>query len=107
MATDKLTTCLWFGTVRGHQGHLGTIPLTSGLVGFIFGPRSMAMLYGIVFFSHEAGSFLGGWGAHHLHALRGNYDLMWLVSIGLGLFAALVSWPIRERPVERLALRPA
>jgi predicted MFS family arabinose efflux permease len=86
---------------------LGTVPLTSGLIGYVFGPRYMSTLYGIVFFSHQVGSFLGGWGAGRLYDLRGNYDLMWAISIGLGLFAALINWPIRERPVERLALQPA
>jgi hypothetical protein len=60
-----------------------------------------------VFLSHQVGSFLGGWGAGRLYDLRGNYDLMWSISIALGLFAALINWPIRERPVERLALQPA
>jgi MFS family permease len=86
---------------------LGTVPLTSGLVGYMFGPRYMATLYGIVFFSHQLGSFLGGWGAGRLYDVAGNYDLMWAISIGLGVFAALINWPIRERPVERLALQPA
>ena len=61
---------------------LGTVPLTSGLVGYIFGPKYMATLYGIVFFSHQVGSFLGGWGAGRLYDLRGNYDLMWVISSG-------------------------
>jgi hypothetical protein len=86
---------------------LGTVPLTSGLVGFIFGPVYMSTLYSIVFFSHQVGSFLGGWGAGRLYDLRGNYDAMWVLSIGLGLMAALINWPIRERPVARLALQPA
>lgn len=86
---------------------LGTIPLTSGLVGYLFGPSYMATLYGIVYFSHQLGSFLGGWGAGRLYDLRGNYDLMWWLSIGLGLFAAAMHWPIRERPVARLAMQPA
>jgi MFS family permease len=86
---------------------LGTVPLTSGLVGYLFGPSYMATLYGIVFFSHQLGSFLGGWGAGRLYDLRGNYDAMWWLSIGLGLFAAAINWPIRERPVARLAVQPA
>jgi MFS family permease len=86
---------------------LGTVPLTSGLVGYVFGPSYMATLYGIVFFSHQLGSFLGGWGAGRLYDLRGNYDLMWVLCIGLGLIAALINWPIREQPVARLRLRPA
>jgi MFS family permease len=86
---------------------LGTIPLTSGLVGYMFGSTHMSMLWGIVFFSHQLGSFLGGWGAGRLYDLRGNYDLMWWISIGLGVFAALFHWQIRERPVARLAMAEA
>jgi MFS family permease len=82
---------------------LGTVPLTSGLVGYMFGPIHMSMLWGIVFFSHQLGSFLGGWGAGRLYDLQGNYDLMWWISVGLGIFAAVIHWLIRERPVPRLA----
>src|SRR5215470_13302085 len=73
---------------------LGTVPLTSGLVGYMFGPAHMSMLWGIVFFSHQLGSFLGGWGAGRLYDLQGNYDSMWWISIGLGVFAALIHWRI-------------
>jgi MFS family permease len=83
---------------------LGTVPLTSGLVGYMFGSMHMSMLWGIVFFSHQLGSFLGGWGAGRLYDLQGNYDLMWWISVGLGLFAALIHWCIRESPVPRIAL---
>jgi MFS family permease len=86
---------------------LGTIPLTSGLVGYMFGATHMSMLWGIVFFSHQLGSFLGGWGAGRLYDIRGNYDLMWWISVGLGIVAALIHWRIRERPVPRLALAAA
>ncbi|TXL81898.1 MFS transporter [Vineibacter terrae] len=86
---------------------LGTVPLTSGLVALMFGPTYMSMLYGIVFFSHQVGSFLGGWGGGRLYDLQGSYDLMWWISIGLGLFAAVINWPIREAPAARLAARPA
>ncbi len=83
---------------------LGTVPLTSGLVGYMFGPVHMSMLWGVVFFSHQLGSFLGGWGAGRLYDIQGNYNSMWWISVGLGVFAALIHWHIRERPVERLAL---
>ena len=83
---------------------LGTVPLTSGLVGYMFGPVHMSMLWGIVFFSHQLGSFLGGWGAGRLYDIQGNYDSMWWISVGLGAFAALIHWFIREQPVERLTL---
>jgi MFS family permease len=86
---------------------LGTIPLTSGLVGYIFGAANMSMLWGFVFFSHQVGSFLGGWGAGRLYDIQGNYDLMWWIAIGLGLFAAVIHWMIREEPVARLAIRTA
>jgi MFS family permease len=86
---------------------LGTVPLTSGLVGYMFGPTHMSMLWGIVFFSHQLGSFLGGWGAGRLYDIKGNYDLMWWIAVGLGLFAALIHWRIRERPVPRLAMAAA
>jgi MFS family permease len=86
---------------------LGTVPLTSGLVGYMFGPTHMSMLWGIVFFSHQLGSFLGGWGAGRLYDIAGNYDLMWWIAVGLGAFAAVIHWRIRERPVPRLALAGA
>ena len=86
---------------------LGTVPLTSGLVGYIFGPVHMSMLYGIVFFSHQLGSFLGGWGAGRIYDIQGNYDLMWQVSVGLGVVAAFIHWLILERPVPRLSMGAA
>ena len=82
---------------------LGTVPLTSGLVGYIFGPTHMSMLWGIVFFSHQLGSFLGGWGAGRLYDIQGSYGMMWWICVGLGLLAAVIHWFIRERPVPRLA----
>jgi MFS family permease len=86
---------------------LGTIPLTSGLVSHMFGQTHMAMLWGVVFMSHQIGSFLGGWAPGRLYDIQGNYDLMWWVSIGLGAFAAVIHWLIREQPVPRLALAAA
>ena len=86
---------------------LGTVPLTSGLVGYIFGPAFMSMLYGIVFLSHQVGSFLGGWGGGLLFDLTGSYDAMWWISVALGLSAALLNFVIREEPVARLAASPA
>jgi MFS family permease len=86
---------------------LGTVPLTSGLVGYMFGPSHMSMLWGIVFFSHQLGSFLGGWGAGRLYDIQGNYSMMWWISVGLGVFAAAIHWLIREQPVARLRLAAA
>ena len=86
---------------------LGTVPLTSGLIGYMFGPTHVSMLWGIVFFSHQLGSFVGGWGAGRLYDLQGNYDRVWWIAVGLGLFAAAIHWRIRERPVARLAMAAA
>ena len=83
------------------------MPLTTSLVGFIFGPVHLTMLNGVVFFGHQVGSFVGGWGGGLMFDLRGNYDLMWWLSIGLGLFASAIHWRIRERPVPRLAMAAA
>jgi predicted MFS family arabinose efflux permease len=87
---------------------LSTIPLTSGLVATFFGPRWMTMLYGIVFFSHQLGSFLGAWLGGLLFDLTKSYDTMWWISVALGLFAALIHMPIREAEVPRTSrLAPA
>jgi MFS family permease len=81
---------------------LGTVPLTSGLVGQIFGVRYLSTLYGIVFLSHQVGSFFGAWAAGWLYDRLGSYDLAWAASIILALFAAIVHLPIRDTPVSRL-----
>lgn len=75
---------------------LATVPLTSGLVAHIWGLRYMGTLYGIVFLSHQIGSFLGVWLGGRLYDLTGNYTLVWWVGIGVGAFSALVNLPIRE-----------
>ncbi len=82
---------------------LGTVPLTSGLVAKLYGTKYMSMLFGIVFFSHQFGSFLGAWLAGRLYDSVGNYNAMWMICIALGIMASLVHWPISERPVPRLA----
>lgn len=76
---------------------LSTVPPTSGLVAVMFGPRFMATLFGIVFFSHQIGSFLGVWLGGVFYEQSGNYDAIWWLGIALGIFAALVHWPIREQ----------
>jgi MFS family permease len=85
---------------------LGTVPLTTSLVGYIFGPVHLTMLNGIVFFGHQVGSFFGGWGGGRLFDLQGNYDMMWWISIALGIVAALLHWPIVEERVTRTAAVP-
>ena len=86
---------------------LSTIPLTSSMVATFFGTTWMSMLFGFVFFSHQLGSFLGLWTAGRLFDMTRSYDLMWWISAGLGLFAALMHWPIRERPVPRVLAEQA
>jgi MFS family permease len=86
---------------------LSTVPLTSSLVATFFGTRWMSMLFGVVFLSHQVGSFAGLWLAGYLSDATKSYDLMWWISIALGLFAAAVHWPIQERPVARLVANPA
>lgn len=84
---------------------LGTVPLTSALVAQIFGPRYMSTLFGIVFFSHQVGAFLGVWLGGRIYDTTGSYDTVWWIAIALGLLAAALHLPINERPVPRL--RPA
>ncbi len=83
---------------------LATVPLTSGLIAHIYGLRYMGTLYGIVFFSHQLGSFLGVWLGGALYDLHGDYTLVWWVGVAVGLFSALVHLPVRERALN---LRPA
>ncbi|MFT5511056.1 MAG: putative MFS family arabinose efflux permease [Hyphomicrobiaceae bacterium] len=84
---------------------LSTVPLTSSLVSVFYGPTWMTMLYGIVFLSHQIGSFMGAWMAGYLFDRTQSYDTMWWISVALGLFAALIHIPIAERPVRRLLRR--
>jgi MFS family permease len=81
---------------------LGTVPLTSGIVGRIFGVRYLSMLYGIVFLSHQVGSFFGAWMAGLIFDATGSYNIAWGFAIALGLFAGLIHLPIADGPVKRL-----
>ena len=87
---------------------LATVPLTSGIVFTMFGPRYMATLYGIVFFSHQVGSFTSVWLGGKIWDMTGSYDLAWWIVIIGGALASLLHWPIDDRPVaEVLADRRA
>ena len=86
---------------------LATVPLTSGLVAYIYGLRYMGTLYGIVFFSHQLGSFLGVWLGGTMFDLYGSYDAVWWVGVGVGLFSALVHLPIKEIPLGARAQKAA
>ena len=83
---------------------LSTVPPTSGLVARLFGTRYLTMLFGIAFFSHQIGAFIGAYWAGWLYETQGNYDAVWWVSIALGVLSAIVHLPIRERaPVPAMA----
>jgi len=82
---------------------LATVPLTSGLVAHIYGLRYMGTLYGIVFFSHQLGSFLGVWLGGRLYDAYGDYTAVWWVGVGIGAFSAIVHLPVREQPLEQRA----
>ena len=81
---------------------LSTVPPTMGLVGFIFGTKYIGLLYGIVFLSHQVGSFLGAYLGGVFHDLYGSYDYAWYISIALSIFAGLIHLPIIEKQVPRL-----
>ncbi len=80
---------------------LSTVPLTTGIVGRIFGLRYLATLFGFVFLSHQLGSFLGVWLGGRLHDATGSYDGIWWAGVALGLAAALIHLPIDDRPIAR------
>ena len=94
-------TILLFAAVMGLLW-LSTVPLTSGIVAQVFGVRYMATLFGIVFLSHQIGSFLGVWLGGVIYERTHSYDGLWWLSVVLGLFAAAVHLPINEQPLARL-----
>jgi len=94
------TTVVIFSIVIGILW-LSTIPPTNGLVAIMFGTRYLGMLGGVVFFSHQVGSFLGVWMGGVLYDQTGSYDVVWWLGMVLGLFAAIVHWPIKEELVKR------
>lgn len=81
---------------------LGTVPLTSGLVRQIFGARYLSTLYGLVFFTHQVGSFLGAWVGGRIYDYYGSYEPIWWATVVLALCAALLHLPINAQPVKRL-----
>ena len=80
---------------------LSTVPPTNAAVAQIFGIQHLSMLGGFIFFSHQIGSFLGVWLGGYLYDRTGSYDIVWYLSIALGIFAGLVNLPVRETPIVR------
>jgi predicted MFS family arabinose efflux permease len=98
-------TVLAFAAVMGLLW-LSTIPPTSGLIAVMFGTRHMGMLFGLVFFSHQVGSFLGVWLGGEIYARTHSYDAMWWAGVVLGVFSALVHLPIVERSARETGPNP-
>jgi MFS family permease len=82
---------------------LSTIPLTNGIVAQIFGVKYLTMLSGLVFFSHQLGSFCGAFLGGYLFDKTGSYLIVWEIAIGLGVFAFLVNLPVKEHAIHRVA----
>ena len=95
------TTMLLFAAVMGILW-LSTVPLTTGIVAQVFGVRYMGTLFGIVFLSHQIGSFMGVWLGGRIFDQTGSYDGMWWAGVIVGLLAAIVHLPINEKPLARL-----
>jgi len=94
-------SALLFGGTMGFLW-LATVPLTSGAVAQIFGTRYLSTLFGVVFFSHQVGAFLGVWLGGRIYDSSGSYDPIWYASIALGVLAALIHLPMTDRPVAKL-----
>ena len=95
------TLAVLFGITFGFLW-LATVPPTAGMVSFIFGTKYMGLLYGIVFLSHQVGSFFGAYLGGVFKEVYGSYDYAWYVSIALSIFAGLIHLPINEKQVKRL-----
>ncbi|MSP32461.1 MAG: MFS transporter [Pseudolabrys sp.] len=100
------TSAIVFGASMGLLW-LSTVPPTSALVALMFGTRWMATLFGFAFFSHQVGGFLGVWLGGVLFESTGSYNVIWWLSVVLGIVSALINLPIVEKPVERAAMAPA
>jgi MFS family permease len=102
LIADKTASTIYlFAAVMGILW-LSTVPLTSGIVAQVFGVRFMATLFGIVFLSHQLGSFLGVWLGGYLYDRTGTYDVVWWTGVALSVAAALIHTPINERPLRRV-----
>jgi predicted MFS family arabinose efflux permease len=92
-------TAAIFGAAIGFVW-LGTVPLTSGLVRHIFGAKYMSTLYGLVFFTHQVGSFLGAYAGGLIYDYYGTYEPIWYSTVVMAVIAGLLHLPINDKPVE-------
>jgi len=83
---------------------LSTVPLTTGLVADLYGLQHMSALFGLVFLSHQLGAFLGGWLGGYFYDMTGSYNMVWWISVALGIISAAAHWPIRPIDKSKLAL---
>lgn len=102
LLAPKVESTIYLFSVAMGLLWLSTVPLTTGIVGQVFGLRYLATLFGIVFFSHQLGSFSGIWLGGYLYDTTGTYDTVWWAGVVLGLLAAVLHLPINERPLARL-----
>jgi MFS family permease len=93
-------TVIMFSIVMGSLW-LATVPLTSGIIAHIYGLQYMGTLYGVVFFSHQLGSFIGVWLGGIFYDIYGSYDIVWWVGIGVGAFSAIIHLPVKEKPLSQ------
>ena len=101
------TTVVIFSIVMGALW-LATVPLTSGIIAHIYGLKYMGTLYGIIFLSHQIGSFVGVWLGGIFYDIYGSYDIVWWVGIGVGAFSAIIHLPVKEIPLlERKRIKLA
>lgn len=99
------TSVIIFACVMGLLW-LSTVPPTNALVAVMFGTKHLGLLGGVVFFSHQVGSFLGVYLGGYLYDIYGTFDTVWWLGVALGLIAAIIHWPIKEQAVDRLAAVP-
>ena len=100
------TSVIIFSIVMGSLW-LATVPLTSGIIAHIYGLQYMGTLYGVIFFSHQLGSFIGVWLGGFLYDIYGSYNIVWWVGIGIGAFSAIIHLPVKEVPLSERNIKIA
>ncbi len=106
VGSERRQWALGLGTAAGSFGQflvVPAVPPTSGLVAFMFGTRYLSLLYGLVFLSHQLGSFSGVWLGGWIYDHYGTYNIVWWLSVGLAV-AAIAHLPIKEKSVSRVLI---